>query len=77
MFCCAPGYRRAVRFIVVLPDQSREEWGAVVDAAYEVERSGHLRVIEFDPLPDGLHHARTAKVYSDDGWVNIEHPDRM
>ncbi len=33
------------------------------DAAYEVERSGHLRIVEFEPLPNGLHEARTAKVY--------------
>lgn len=65
-----------MRFTVVLPDGSRDEWGVGADAAYEVERSGQLRVIEFDPLPDGLHHARTAQVYADDGWVDIQHPDR-
>ena len=60
-----------MRFTVVLPDYSREEWGVEADAAYEVERSGHLRIIEFDPLPNGLHDARTAKVYAEDACVDI------
>jgi hypothetical protein len=60
------------RFRVVLPDQSYDEWGVDVDAAYEVERSGNLRVVEFDPAPDGLHHARTAKLYGYDDWVDVQ-----
>ena len=65
-----------MRFTVVLPDGTRDHWGIDVDAAYEVERSDHLRVIEFDPMPDDLHHVRIARVYADDGWVDIQHPDR-
>lgn len=60
-----------MRFTVVLPDFSREDWGLDADAAFEVQQSGCLRVVQFDPLPDGLLHARTTKVYEAGGWIDI------
>lgn len=69
----APTYARHVPpFCVFRPDMSVETWGVERDAAYEIDKSGNLRVIEFDPLPDGLNHARTATVYRYDDWADVQ-----
>jgi len=58
-------------FRVIRPDMSVDVWGVNPDAAWESDKGGNLRVIEFDPLPDGLSHARTAKVYGVDDWLDV------
>ena len=60
-----------MRFRVLLADGSSESWGHDLDAAWETGRGGELRVIEFEPRPDGLHHPREARLYGENEWVNV------
>ena len=55
---------------VIKPDGSVDEWGP--NAAYEAGKDYSLRIILFEPRPNGLHHATTAKIYQGDEWRHVE-----
>lgn len=59
-------------FRVLLRDGSKDEWGLDLEAAYEVGKRGDMRVVVFEAVNDGLHHARTARIYGTDEWKIVE-----
>lgn len=59
-------------FTVSLADGSTALWGKDEEAAYEVGRDGHLRVIVFSDAGEGLGHAATAHVYATDEWIDVQ-----
>jgi hypothetical protein len=59
-------------FRVVKSDGSVDTWGVDQDANYEIDRGGNLAVVVFDPLLEGLSHARWVATYRSDEWVDVQ-----
>lgn len=75
-------YGRRVAITVETRGGATHVWGSDEEAAHEITRDGTLRIVVFEPRPDGQRHARTAAVYADDEWTGVRsdeaplHPGR-